>query len=57
MGGRDGFCERILDEVETSELPEEQGHESAPLLAHDALEGGHVWSKPSTRTTGRISTA
>ena len=52
-------AERVLDEVEPTELREEQGHQPAPLLAHrrhERLVGRHCGSYPSILITGRIST-
>ena len=54
-----GIREGVLDEVQATELREEQGDEAAPLLAHRGREDlvrCHVGSYPSISTTGRIST-
>ena len=55
----DGVGERVLDEVEPTELREEEGDQAPPLLAHrpgEDLVGGHCGSYPSILMTGRIST-
>ena len=45
-------AQRVLDEVESTELRQEQGHQAAPLLSHDLLEG---WiSQSVTSTVGWI---
>ena len=54
-----GIREGVLDEVEATELREEEGDEPPPLLAHRRREGlvrRHVGSYPSIVMTGRIST-
>ena len=55
----DRVAERVLDEVEAAELPEEERDEPPPLVADrrgQRLLGRHADSYPSTPTTGRIST-
>ena len=43
--------ERVLDEVEATELRQEQGHQAAPLLSHDLLEG---WMLSEGHVHGRV---
>ena len=52
LGGLHGIAERVLDEVEAAELREEQGHQPAPLLAHDLLEGRVGPAQRVTSTAG-----
>ena len=48
----DGVAERVLDQVEPTELRQEQGHEPAPLLSHDLLEVVACWLRASRPRSG-----